>query len=264
MSEPYSSLSLSQRAYVNSQSLKAASKRLLILVSCITFFSALALAALLFSTNQNIIAVVGVVISFILSVYIIVWFIIIAPHAYRRLSEWNEDYLHSAYILIFDTTLPKGDSSGKRLLNLASMVFPELNPEVYYSALLDKQSTQVFTKSLWNKLRQRKAPETKPTFDQIVDSQNLDVVYDTGKGYFIIKDFKDQVVTSDKLKSFLETISKHFSKIFRVIVVAKEYESKLTGETLEEQISKLSGKNFPFDLIVEENLGYSVIWIGEN
>jgi hypothetical protein len=264
MSEPYSSLSLSQRAYVNSQSLKAASKRLLILVSCITFFSALSLAALLFSTNQNIIVVVGVVISFILSVYIIVWFIIIAPHAYRRLSEWNEDYLHSAYILIFDTTLPKGDSSGKRLLNLARMVFPELNPEVYYSALLDKQSTQVFTKSLWNKLRQRKAPETKATFDQKVDSQNLDVVYDTGKGYFIIKDFKDQVVTSDELKTFLETISKHFSKIFRVIVVAKEYESKLTGETLEEQMSKLSGKNFPFDLIVEENRGYSVIWIGEN
>jgi hypothetical protein len=46
--------------------------------------------------------------------------------------------------------------------------------------------------------------------------------------------------------------------------MAKEYESKLTGETLEEQMSKLSGKNFSFDLIVEENLGYSVIWIGEN
>lgn len=264
MSEPYSSLSLSQRAYVNSQSLKAASKRLLILVSCITFFSALALAALLFSTNQNIIVVVGVVISFILSVYIIIWFIIIAPHAYRRLSEWNEDYLHSAYILIFDTTLPKGDSSGKRLLNLARMVFPELNPDVYYSALLDKQSTPVFTKSLWNKLRQRKAPETEATFDQKVDSQNLDVVYDTGKGYFIIKDFKDQVVTLDKLKTFLETISNHFSKIFRVIVVAKDYESKLTGETLEEQMSKLSREKFPFDLIMEEKLGYSVVWIGEN
>ena len=144
------------------------------------------------------------------------------------------------------------------------MVFPELNPEVYYSALLDKPSTQVFTKSLWNKLRQRKAPETEATFDQKVDSQDLDVVYDTGKGYFIIKDFKDQVVTSDKLKTFLETISKHFSKIFRVIVVAKDYESKLTDETLEEQMSKLSREKFPFDLIVEEKLGYSVVWIGEN
>ena len=78
------------------------------------------------------------------------------------------------------------------------------------------------------------------------------------------KDFKDQVVTSDKLKTFLETISKHFSKIFRVIVVAKEYESKLTGETLAEQMSKLSREKFPFDLIIEEKLGYSVVWIGEN
>jgi hypothetical protein len=222
------------------------------------------LGALLSSTPQNILVLIGVVISFILAAYVIVWFIIKAPHSYRRLSEWNEDYLHSAYILIFDTTLPKGDSSGKKLLNLARMVFPELRPEVYYSALLDKPSAQVFTRSLWNKLRHSKDSEVGTTFDQRVDSQNLDVVYDTGKGHFIIKEFKDQVVTSDMLKTFLDTISKHFSKIFRVIVVAREYESKLTGETLEEQMSKLSREKFPFDLIIEENLGYSVLWIGEN
>ena len=41
------------------------------------------------------------------------------------------------------------------------MVFPELRPEVYYSALLDKLSTQVFTKTLWNKLRQHKDPKLR-------------------------------------------------------------------------------------------------------
>jgi hypothetical protein len=92
----------------------------------------------------------------------------------------------------------------------------------------------------------------------------LDVVYNTGKGHFIIKDFGDHVVTSDMLKTLLDMISKHFSKIFRVIVVAKEYESKLTGETLEEQMSKLSREKFSIDLIVEEKLGYSVLWIGDN
>jgi hypothetical protein len=97
-----------------------------------------------------------------------------------------------------------------------------------------------------------------------VDSQNLDVVYDTGKGQFIIKEFRNQVVTSDMLKSFLDTISKHFSKIFRVIVVAKEYDSKMIGEALEEQMNRLSRNSFPFDLIVEEKLGYSVLWIGGN
>jgi hypothetical protein len=123
---------------------------------------------LLLSTSQNILVLVGVVISFILAVYVIVWFIIKSPHAYRRLSEWNEDYLHSAYILIFDTTLPKGDSSGKRLLNLAKMVFPELRPEIYYAALLDKPSPQVFTRSLWNRLRHRKDFEVEAIFDQRV------------------------------------------------------------------------------------------------
>jgi hypothetical protein len=264
MSESYSSLSLSQRAYVNSQFLKAASKWLLILVSCITFFSALTMTTLLFGTSQNILILVGVVISFILSVYVIVWFIIKAPHTYRRLYEWNEDYLHSAYILIFDTTLPKGDSSGKRILSLARMVFPELRPEIHYSALLDKPNAQVFSKSLWNKLRHSKDPEVEATFDQRVDSQNLDVVYKTGKGHFVIKDFKDKVVTSDELNILLDTISKYYSKIFRVIFVAKEYDSKMTGEALEERMNKLSRNRFPFDLIVEEKSGYSVLWIGGN
>ena len=48
----------------------------------------------------------------------------------------------------------------RRLRELARMVFPELNPEVYYSALLDKPNSQVFTKSLWNILQQHKDPET--------------------------------------------------------------------------------------------------------
>jgi hypothetical protein len=264
MSESYSSLTLSQKAYVNSEFLKAASKWLLALVSCITFFSALVLAGLLFTVSQNIPIFVGVIISFILAVYIIVWFVIKAPHAYRRLSEWNEDYLQSAYILIFDTTLPKGESSGKRLLYLASLVFPELRPDIYYSALLDKPTTGVFAKSLWNKIRHRKDSEVMAAaFDQKIDSYNLDVVYRIAKGYFIIKNFENQVVTSDELKKFLEVISKQYTKIFRVIVVAKEYEPKLKGESLGEQIASWSGYNFPFDLIVEENLGYSVLWIGE-
>lgn len=273
MSEPYSSLSLSQRAYVNSQFLKAASKWLLILVSCITFFSALALGGLLFSMSQSILVIVSVVITFILAVYVIIWFIIKASHVYSRLSEWNEDYLHSAYILIFDTTLPKGDTSGKRLLNLAKTVFPELTPEVHYSALLDKPSAQVFTRALWSKLRHSNSSTmgNRAAFDYEItdpydlnDAYNLDVVYGTDKGTLIIKDFKNQTVTSEELKKFLDAISKYFSKIFRVIVVAKEYESKLAGETLEEQMSKLSRDKFPFDLIVEEKLGYSVLWVGEN
>ena len=47
-----------------------------------------------------------------------------------------------------------------------------------------------------------------------------------------------------------------------MIVVAREYESKLTGENLEEQMSKLSRDKFQFDLIVEENIGFTVLRIG--
>ena len=164
--------------------------------------------------------------------------------------------------LIFDTTLPEGDSSGKKLLNLARMVFPRNILEVYYSALLDKPSAQVFTRSLLNKFRYSKDSEAEITFDQRMDSQKLDVVYGTDKGYFVIKDFKDQVVTSDELKKFLDTIAKQFSKIFRVIIVSKDYEPKLKGESEDEQLKELLKYKFPFDLIVEENIGYTVLRIG--
>lgn len=71
---------------------------------------------------------------------------------------------------------------------------------------MDKPNTQVFSKSLWNKLRHGKDREAEATFDQRVDSQNLDVVCKTGRDHFVIKDFKDQVVTSDELKKFLDML----------------------------------------------------------
>lgn len=262
MSDAYSSLSLSQRAYVNSHFLKAASKWLLVLVSGITFFSAVALGALLWSVSENILAVVGSLISFLISVYIIIWFVIKAPHAYKRLSEWDEDYLHSAYILIFDTTLPKGESTGKKLLNLSKMVFPELRPEIYYSALLDKLTASVFMKSLWNKLRHSTSSEPKAVFDLRINSYNLDVALKTDKGHFVIKNYGNQTVTIDELKKFLDTASRHFSEIFRIIIVSKDYEPRLKGEFHEEQLKGLLKYKFPFDLIVEENVGYTVLRIG--
>ena len=54
-------------------------------------------------------------------------------HAYKKLQEWDEDYLESAYILIFDTTIPKGDSTGEKVFNLAKL-FPELRADLYISA----------------------------------------------------------------------------------------------------------------------------------
>jgi hypothetical protein len=260
MPDTYSSLSLLKGHMLIF--LKAASKWLLALVSGTAFLSALALGALLWNASENIFAVVGALISFLISVYIIIWFVIKASYTYRRLSDWDEDYLHSAYILIFDTTLPKGKSTGEKLLNLSKMVFPELRPEIYYSALLDKPTTSVFMKSLWNKLRRNASSENKAIFDQQINSYNLDVVFKTDKGYFIIKNYGDQVVTVDELNKFLDTASRHFSKIFRIIIVSKDYEPRLKGESVDEQIKGPLKYRFPVDLIIEENVGYTALRIG--
>src|SRR5713101_7697825 len=99
MEEPQSTLSLSQRAYVIVKSLRGASRWLLGLVKGILFFNVLGMIAWLNAMSMAIqnLVFVSLVISIAISAYVFGWFVIKAPHAYRRLQEWDEDYLESAY-----------------------------------------------------------------------------------------------------------------------------------------------------------------------
>jgi hypothetical protein len=105
MEEPQSTLSLSERAYVIVKSLRGASRWLLRLVIGILFFNSLALIA--YIAIENLVLISIIISTTAISAYVFGWFVIKAPHTYRKLQEWDEDYLESAYILIFDTTIPK-------------------------------------------------------------------------------------------------------------------------------------------------------------
>lgn len=95
-----------------------------------------------------------------------------------------------------------------------------------------------------------------------IDSYVLDVAYKTDEGYFIVKDFKDQIVAPEDLRQLTRIVKEKFTRIFRVICVAKAYdESFLNKVTLEKQMTKELKANFKIDLILEEKVGYSVLWI---
>jgi hypothetical protein len=96
----------------------------------------------------------------------------------------------------------------------------------------------------------------------------VDVALKTLEGYFIVKDFKDHIVTQEDLEYLLKTARHKFRNkrlqpnIFRIIVVAKDYEeSFLKRESLEQIMNRLVGTKLKVDLIVEEEKGYSVLWI---
>jgi hypothetical protein len=264
---PDSSLSLSQRAYVIVKSLRGDSRWLLKLVIGILFFNILSIIAWFNTasiTRENLVPV-SILISIAISAYVVGWFVIKAPHAYRKLQEWDEDYLESAYILIFDTTIPKGNSTAEKVFYLARLVFPELRSDLYISAL-DKPSFPSFVKALLPKKKIVKNTihgNISQSLNYAGDSYFLDVAYKTDEGYFIVKDFKDKVVSPEDLRKLARIVKEKFTHIFRVISVAKAYdESFLNRETLESQMTKELKASFKIDLILEENVGLSVLWVG--
>jgi hypothetical protein len=207
-----------------------------------------------------------ILLSLITSSYIMGWFLVKAPHAYKRIKKWNEDYLENAYTLIFDTTVPKGNTTAEKVLSLAKLVFPELRPDLYVSPL-DQPTASTFFSALKNKYFRRKRFTSKQKvsekFDYLVDSYTLDLVVKTPVGYFVVKDFKDKIVTLDDLRHLISVIESKFKKnVFRIICVAKEYdESFLDRERLEGLMMEKLKTNLNIDLLTQEEVGYSVLWI---
>jgi hypothetical protein len=247
---------------------------LLILVVGVLFFNLAAIASWYITQNDTTTKGTAfhnsigyfLVVSVAISSYIVVWFLLKAPHVYKKLEEWDEDYLRSAYILIFDTTVPRGNSTGEKVLNLAKLVFPELRSDLYIS-LLDQPTTTAFISALFRKFsKNREKPGEQNISESIgytVDSYYLDLALKTQHGYFIVKDFKDKVVTLEDLKQLVKIICHEFrNNVFRIICVARKYNLPLLqGELLERQMIKELASDFSIDLLVEEDIGYSVLWI---
>lgn len=193
--------------------------------------------------------------------FILVYFLLKGPNAYKKLKQWNEDYLEESYTVVFDTAIPTGNTTGERVYKLARTIFPELTPG-YVS--LDAGVIDLIILYFKKKLRKPQEPSISQSLNYKVNSDSLDLALKTPEGYFIVKDFKDKIVTVEQLKGLINILSHKFRKIkippridiFRVIVVARAYhESFLNRETLEKLMTKDLKANFKIDLIVEEQVG---------
>jgi uncharacterized membrane protein (DUF485 family) len=266
--------SLTQRAYTIAKSLRSASYWLLALTLLLLFFSLLAFISYSISfskSNPNVITGGSLIIIIFISSYIVGWFIIKARHEYRRINKWNEDYLHSSYTLIFDTSVPKGNTTGEKVLSLAKLVFPELRDDFAIS-IWDEPNAYAFVSALIKRItgQNNKSKLNGNAFyekDFTIDSYVLDLFLKTKAGYFIVKDFGNRVVTTHDLHQLLTICNKLRGKtpaknIFRIISVAENYDDDLLDrESLEKLMAEKLQSDFKIDLLHKETNGYSVLWV---
>jgi hypothetical protein len=200
-----------------------------------------------------------------------------------RFKEWMSDFLDQQYILYFETGKAIGDTEGERILSMAQKVFPELRLDLSSFS----PSFSDYVKSILRIKKERPSSEIiKESLNYRVNSYILDLNLETRSGYFIVKDFKDKVVTFDDLRYLVNAISQigifkyriirvllANKRIFRVICVADNYDPNFFNpDWLETSMTQklitsteFYFKNlprFPIDLLIRHKAGYSVLWIG--
>jgi hypothetical protein len=269
-------LSISRRAYVITKSLselKASIFGVLLLLLVIIFFMGIDVynpgPIIFLPWHVALDNKTYFIIMFIVTSVGLIWYVRKDKQLERNLNDWKEDYLEQAYILVFDTILPNGDTTGEKILNLAMAVFPELRPnyippslrdriKLHFKRKLDKPQHIIVSESMNYKV----SPE-----------YSVDLALRIPDGYFIVKDFKDKVVSIEELKYLVKILSHKFTDvhniptflatpgIFRLICVAKAYDEPfLNRETLEKLMTEDLKASFKIDLIIEERVGYSVLW----
>jgi hypothetical protein len=264
---------LMQQAYVISKSLRSASYWLFALTFSLLFFSILAfISYITFSAEEvsNTTTIISLIILVLIAGYIVGWFIVKARHEYRRIRDWNEKYLHSSYTLIFDISVPKGNTTGEKVLSLAKFIFPELRDDFVVS-IWDEPNTYAFINTLIQKVLRRSSKMTYNNDairkDVAVGAEILDIMLKTKVGYFIVKDFGNKRVTIEDINQLITACKKlkgttPTTSIFRIICVAENYDEKLLErESLEGQMTEILQSHIKIDLLQVEINGYSVLWV---
>jgi len=253
-------LSLSQRAHVIAEEGSEFYKVIIYIVSVLGVMVAISLATTP-PDPRSILEIIWFAGAAVLISIMIIYAVFKSRYLSRLLENWNKDYLEQSYIVVFDTTVPKGNTNAEKIFNLAIAVFPELRgfTPLFWPAPINR--LKQYLESAQNKLRRRAI--IPKTWNYNVDSYLLDLVLETDTGLFIIKDFKDVVVGLNDIKQLMKIIDDGFyQEIFRIICVAKHYDqSFLNRESLETLIKNNLRPKFSIDLLIEEEVGYTAIWI---
>jgi uncharacterized membrane protein (DUF485 family) len=266
-----SRISLSQRAYIIADSLRETSKAVFLAFIMMLFYLLFVLLALFVPSATGVQATLEflrfwIPFTIVIISGLMIWYYQRARKGYRQLNDWNKDYLQQAYILTFDTTLPAGNSTGEKVFSLAKLIFPELRSDyVKFSPYFSDLIKYYFKK----KLAKSKEQTLSTSLNYKIDAHSFDLAFRTIKGYFIVKDFSNKVVTIKDLQELIDLIRAKFrdkyqrTYVHRVVCIAKQYDqSFLQRQTLEEKMTKEIKANFDVDLLIEDKVGYSVLWVG--
>lgn len=168
---------------------------------------------------------------------------------HRELLQIHSSFIHRSYVTVFEFVRPEGETKVDKLFNHLSLVFPEV--EKFKERLYKKH--QKFSEREESLLYPK--TETTDTYDFI-----------TATGTFLLVIFKTTVKWEDvekmiKVNNRDQNIEKLFgSDIMRIIYLADEYDSFFDTDDFVSKMKETKRK-FKLDLIKENNLGYSTIWI---
>ena len=178
----------------------------------------------------------------------LVWFLS-NQKTHRELLQIHSSFIHRSYVTMFEFVRPEGETKVDKLFNHLSLVFPEVEK---FKKRLDKKQ---------KKFSEREESLLYPK-TETADTWDLE----TATGTFLLVIFKTTVKWEDvekmiKVNSRDQNVEKLIGgNIMRIIYLADEYDSFFeTGDFISKM--KETKRKFKLDLIKEDNLGYSTIWI---
>ena len=205
---------------------------------------------------------------FTIILLLLLWYIFQTRKFSKYFKVWKKSYFDQIYTIIFNTTIPKGDNEIAKILYLSKYIFPELRYDhiKYSPSYID--NFKYYIKSKLFDLKKIEEKRILKAMNYKVNGYTFDFALKTDDGYFIIKDFQDKIVNIDDIKQLIDKAKSKFKNkyqlthILRILIVAKNYDKSFhERKSLEEIMTKEIKSKLKIDLIVKENIGYSLLWV---
>jgi hypothetical protein len=204
--------------------------------------------ALMLATGISLVIIIG---------WELIWFLT-KRKTHRELLQIHSSFIHRSYVTMFEFVRPEGETKVDKLFNHLSLVFPEVEK---FKKRLEEPPWYLF----WLK-KHRKFSEREESLLYPKDEKTDTWDFITVTGMFLLVIFKMTVKWEDVEKMIKEnnrdqTIEKLLGNdVRRIIYLADEYDSFFETDDFVSKMRETKRK-FKLDLIKEDNLGYSTIWI---
>jgi|APSaa5957512535_1039671.scaffolds.fasta_scaffold07363_6 hypothetical protein len=170
----------------------------------------------------------------------------------KELLEIQSHLIRRSYLMNFELVEPEiiikeGDSKLEKMMNHLSFVFPEID-RINKKRIKKAKSVEKYASKFKRKMH---------------FLRNYDLGIKTSTGWYVVQFYENLVKFEDVEKIVKKfTLEKTLSgaEIQRIIIVGKEFDSSFKREQLSEKMTLLKRK-IHVDIILEEEFGYSTIWI---